>query len=191
MKKYLVLDVGGSAIKYAVMDAEKNIYERGKVPTPLDCLDSFVNSVQSLYNIYSDVSGIAILQVSVIKGLTLDGPILLPLLEDLPYLAKPLTDTERILAQQEADKWGVKLEDAAPISFIGTGANLNIAIECAMQRAADLLDMTVPQVMNRITISGGLEIGRAPGTVTATFRAPVEKLKKLGLWEMIKEQYSL
>ena len=138
-----------------------------------------------------DVSGIAILQVSVIKGLTLDGPILLPLLEDLPYLAKPLTDTERILAQQEADKWGVKLEDAAPISFIGTGANLNIAIECAMQRAADLLDMTVPQVMNRITISGGLEIGRAPGTVTATFRAPIEKLKKLGLWDMIKEQYSL
>ena len=59
MKKYLVLDVGGSAIKYAVMDAEKNIYERGKVPTPLDCLDSFVNSVQSLYNTYSDVSGIA------------------------------------------------------------------------------------------------------------------------------------
>ncbi len=30
VKKYLVLDVGGSAIKYAVMDAEKNIYERGK-----------------------------------------------------------------------------------------------------------------------------------------------------------------
>lgn len=59
MKKYLVLDVGGSAIKYAVMDAEKNIYERGKVPTPLDCLDSFVNSVESLYNTYSDVSGIA------------------------------------------------------------------------------------------------------------------------------------
>lgn len=51
--------------------------------------------------------------------------------------------------------------------------------------------MTVPQVMNRITISGGLEIGRAPGTVTATFRAPIEKLKKLGLWDMIKEQYSL
>ena len=123
--------------------------------------------------------------------MTLDGPILLPLLEDLPYLAKPLTDAERKLAQREADKWNVKLEEAAPISFIGTGSNLNIAIECAMQRAAELLDMTVPQVMNRITISGGLEIGRAPGTVTATFRAPIEKLKKLGLWNMIKEQYSL
>ena len=59
MKKYLVLDVGGSAIKYAVMDAEKNIYERGKVPTPLDCLEAFVKSIESLYNKYSDVSGIA------------------------------------------------------------------------------------------------------------------------------------
>lgn len=39
MKKYLVLDVGGSAIKYVIMDEEKNIYERGKKPTPLDCLD--------------------------------------------------------------------------------------------------------------------------------------------------------
>lgn len=59
MKKYLVLDVGGSAIKYAIMDEEKNIYERGKEPTPLDCLDSFVEAISSIYNRYSDVSGIA------------------------------------------------------------------------------------------------------------------------------------
>ena len=48
MKKYLVLDVGGSAIKYAVMDAEKNIYERGKVPTPLDCLDSLSTEIDNV-----------------------------------------------------------------------------------------------------------------------------------------------
>ena len=59
MKKYLVLDVGGSAIKYAIMDEEKNIYERGKEPTPLDCLESFVEAISSIYNRYSDVSGIA------------------------------------------------------------------------------------------------------------------------------------
>lgn len=59
MKKYLVLDVGGSAIKYAIMDEEKNIYERGKEPTPLDCLDSFVEAIGSIYDRYSDVSGIA------------------------------------------------------------------------------------------------------------------------------------
>ena len=59
MNKYLVLDVGGSAIKYAIMDEEKNIYERGKKPTPLDCLESFVEAIGSIYDRYSDVSGIA------------------------------------------------------------------------------------------------------------------------------------
>lgn len=59
MKKYLVLDVGGSSIKYAIMDEEKNIYERGKEPTPLDCLESFVNVIVSIYERFNDVSGIA------------------------------------------------------------------------------------------------------------------------------------
>lgn len=139
----------------------------------------------------TDVSGVAVLQVSVIKGLTLDGPILLPVPEDLPYLAKPLTEEETRIAEEEAKKWNVTLEKTAPVSFIGTGANLNEAIQCAMERAAGLLDMTVPQVMNRLTITGSLEIGRAPGTCTATFRAPVDKLKKAKLWELIKVQYGV
>ena len=39
-----------------------------------------------------DVSGTVTLQVEVIKGgLGIDGPVLLPLAEDLPYLARPLS----------------------------------------------------------------------------------------------------
>ena len=38
-----------------------------------------------------DVAGTATLEVHVIKGLTIDGPILFPRVEDLPYLARPLT----------------------------------------------------------------------------------------------------
>ena len=139
----------------------------------------------------TDVSGVAVLQVSVIKGLNLEGPVLIPLEEDLPYLAKPLSEEEKQVAAAEAEKWNVALEEAAPISFIGTGANLNAAIDSALNRAANLLGMTVPQVMNRVTITGGLEIGRAPGTCTATFRAPVAKLKELGLYDMIRAQYCL
>ncbi len=139
----------------------------------------------------TDVSGVAVLQVSVIKGLTLEGPVLIPVEEDLPYLAKPLSEEEKKVAAAEAGKWNVTLEESAPISFIGTGANLNAAIDSALQRAANLLGMTVPQVMNRVTITGGLEIGRAPGTCTATFRAPAAKLKELGLWELIRSQYVL
>lgn len=139
----------------------------------------------------ADVSGIVVLQVSVIKGLSLDGPVLLPVPQDLPFLAKPLSEEERILAETEAKKWNVKLEETAPVSFIGTGATLNDAIQCAMERAAGLLDMTVPQIMNRLTITGALEIGRAPGTCTATFRAPIAALKKAKLWELIKTQYGI
>ncbi|MBQ0059259.1 MAG: acetamidase/formamidase family protein, partial [Lachnospiraceae bacterium] len=69
----------------------------------------------------ADVCGIAVLQVSLIKGLNAQGPMLLPVPEDLPYLAKPLTAAEKAAAEMEAAKWGVELEESAPISFIGTG----------------------------------------------------------------------
>ena len=60
MKK-LVFDVGGSAIKYAIMDNDAHIYERGKELTPKDSLDSFLNVLKSVYEKYQDeVYGIAI-----------------------------------------------------------------------------------------------------------------------------------
>ncbi|MGD9567058.1 MAG: acetamidase/formamidase family protein [Sedimentibacter sp.] len=59
-----------------------------------------------------DVAGTVMLQVGIIKGLNIDGPILLPVTEDLPYLAKPLTELEKNIAKQEAQKWGIeKLEE--------------------------------------------------------------------------------
>ncbi len=36
-----------------------------------------------------DVSGTVTLQVHLIKGLAIEGPVLLPVVEDLPYLARP------------------------------------------------------------------------------------------------------
>lgn len=117
---------------------------------------------------------------------------LIPLEEDLPYLAKPITEKEYKIAKELAKKWGIeKLEKTAPISFIGTGVNLNEAIENGLQRASDVLGLSVPEVMNRVTINGAIEIGRAPGTVTVTFLAPVESLKKVGLYEIVKEHYGL
>lgn len=140
----------------------------------------------------ADVSAIVVLRVKVIKGLNIDGPIILPLEEDLPYLAKPFSVDERKNAIELAEKWEVeKLEDTAPISFVGTGLNLNEAVDNALERASDLLDISVPEVKNRATINGSIEIGRYPGTATATFLAPVELLKNAGLYELVKEQYRL
>ncbi len=47
--KYLVLDVGGTAIKYALMDKKAVVLERGQVATPLDSFDSFRTEIISLY----------------------------------------------------------------------------------------------------------------------------------------------
>ena len=47
----------------------------------------------------ADVAGTVTLQVEVIKGLGIDGPVLFPLAEDLPFLAKPLTAEERARAR--------------------------------------------------------------------------------------------
>ena len=61
MKKYLVLDIGGSAIKYAKMDEEATILEKGSVKTPLDKVESLIEVIGSLYDQYQDeVEGIAI-----------------------------------------------------------------------------------------------------------------------------------
>ena len=99
---------------------------------------------------------------------------------------------EKAIAKKEAEKWNQgKIEDSAPVAVIGSGANLNLAIDNGLQRTADLFDMTVPEVMNRVTITGAIEIGRAPGVVTISLRIPVEKLKQKGLWDLVRYQYHL
>jgi acetamidase/formamidase len=140
----------------------------------------------------ADVSGTVTLQVSVVKGLDLDGPLLFPVAEDLPYLARPLTDDERDAAETLAARHGAgPIEDSLPVSFVGTGPDLNSAVENGLARAAAVLDMPVPEVMNRATISGAIEIGRAPGVVQVTFRAPLEALAARGLDDLAREQYEL
>lgn len=140
----------------------------------------------------ADVAGTLTLQVHLLKGLTIEGPILFPLEEDLPFLARPLSAQERERAEKVAAAWGLtELEETAPISFIGSGANLNAATDNGLSRAAALLDMTIPEVMNRATITGAIEIGRHPGVVQVTFRAPLDRLEPLGLLPFVKDQYGI
>ena len=139
-----------------------------------------------------DVAGTATLEVHVIKGLKIDGPILFPVAEDLPYLARPLTAEELHAAKALAARHGIaKIEEDAPVTFIGTGANLNQATENGLQRAADILGLSVPEVMNRATIAGAIEIGRHPGVVRVTLRAPLKVLDEKGLGGYPRSLYGL
>jgi len=129
--------------------------------------------------------------VEVIKGLGIDGPLVLPLAEDLPYLARPLSAEERMRALALGRRYGVsELEESLPISVVGTGPDLNSATDNGLARAAELLEMSVPEVKNRATISGAIEIGRHPGVVQVTFRAPVDRLEARGLLGLASEQYA-
>jgi formamidase len=137
-----------------------------------------------------DVSGTVTLQVEVLKRLAIDGPVLFPLEEDLPFLAKPLSDEERERALALGRRYGVTdLEESLPISVIGTGPDLNSATDNGLGRAAELLALSLPEVKNRATISGAIEIGRLPGVVQVTFRAPVARLQACGLLGYATEQY--
>lgn len=139
-----------------------------------------------------DVSGSVTLQVEVVKNYPLDGPVLFPLFEDLPPMARPFTQAEQAKGAKLAAKWGVtQIEPLAPISVIGTAANLNDAIENGLARAALLLDVTVAEIRNRATINGAIEIGRAPGVIQVTFLAPLAKLDAVGLGGFAREQYGL
>ena len=137
-----------------------------------------------------DVSGTVTLEVELLKGRPLEGPVLFPLLEDLPPLARPFNQAEKARAQRLAAKWGIEnLEESAPISVIGSGPDLNKATEVGLRRAAELLSLTVPEVMNRATITGGIEIGRHPGVIQVTFLAPLSALEKASLLPFAEEQY--
>jgi acetamidase/formamidase len=136
-----------------------------------------------------DVSGMVTLRVEVLKDLPIDGPVLFPLAEDLPWLARPLSESERERALEVARRHGIQdLEETAPISVIGSGPDLNSATDNGLTRAAELLDMTVPEVMNRATVTGAIEIGRHPGVVQVTFRAPVDRLERCGLLNYALDQ---
>jgi len=142
----------------------------------------------------TDVAAVTVLRVELIKGLNIEGPVLLQVPEDLPFLARPLSMDEfeqaiSILQDNGAELDAV-IEDSLPIAFVGTGANLNEAIDNAMQRAASLLGISFDEVRNRVTISGGIDIGRAPGTVTVTLRVPVEMLESEELASLIAAKYS-
>ena len=136
-----------------------------------------------------DVSGAVTLQVEVVRGLAIDGPVIFPVEEDLPFLARPLSAAEQERALAIARRYGMDaLEDSLPISVVGTGPDLNSATDNGLARAAELLDMPVPEVMNRATIAGAVEIGRHPGVVQVTFRAPAERLEARGLLGYAAEQ---
>lgn len=140
----------------------------------------------------TDVSGETEVSVEVIKNLTLDGPILLQNLEDLPEMARPFTKEQKLKIQALAAHWGqASIEENAPITFVASGENLNEATETGLRRAAKITGLAYEEILNRATITGSIEISRLPGVVRVTFMCPMHILDQIGIGHLAREKYNL
>lgn len=138
----------------------------------------------------TDIGARLVVRVEVIKGLALDGPILLPPADDLPFLARPFTADEVARAKALAETNRTRLEGPVlPIQVLGSGPFINAAVDNGVERAAKLLGMTADEVKNRATISGAIEIGRLPGFVQVNLLVPRERLERMGISHLVEAQY--
>jgi predicted NBD/HSP70 family sugar kinase len=54
MANYLTVDVGGTNIKYAIMNDKGEILEKGEIPTPYEGLEVFIDTIVDLYNQFAE-----------------------------------------------------------------------------------------------------------------------------------------
>ena len=139
----------------------------------------------------TDVTARSVVEVSVIKGLNLEGPIVLPPEEDLPPLARPWREDEWENVIHLARRFDIEPEPVAPVQIIGSGPTINDAAQRGFERAAKLFGMSVEEVKNRVTISGAVEIGRLPGIVQVSMQVPIRILERLGIDEIVVKHYKL
>ena len=140
----------------------------------------------------TDVSGTVTMDVEVIEDVDLDGPVLLPNEEDLPFISAPYSDEEVAAGDDLGAEHGVDVDtDAAPIQVIGSGATVNDATQNAFDRAGTLLGMSEGEVRGRCTFTGGVQIGRLPGVVQLDMLVPADVLEESGLDGVTREQYDL
>ena len=140
----------------------------------------------------TDVSGVTEVQVEVIKGLAIDGPILLQRPDDLPPMARPMNREQRQAVKMLAARFGQSfIEENGPITFIGSGRTLNDATHNGVDRAAKVTGLSAEEILNRATIAGSIEISRLPGVVRVTFMCPLTILDRLGIGALVREQYAI
>lgn len=66
--KILTIDIGGTFIKYALMNEEMEIMNKGKVATPTTCREDLIETIGQIYDDMKDINGIAISMPGIIDS---------------------------------------------------------------------------------------------------------------------------
>lgn len=164
--EYLVLDVGGSAIKYALMNDELEFLEKGQVPTPKTSLEDFKKEVQNLYQKYQErVDGIAMSLPGLINKKTnkmqIPGALLYNQDVDILKELKSVT-TDRLTIENDAKcaalcevvYGSLKDSQVGAVCIIGTGIGGGISkqpilleyLQKSLDKIYQSIDVPIPQV---------------------------------------------
>lgn len=132
MEKYLVFDIGGSSVKFALMNKDK-IFEKDKFTTPKDSLKKLVDLMKEVISHYSDqISGIALSMPGVIRpedGYVLDGGAISyfkgssvkALLEEETSFTVEIENDSKSAAQGELWKGNLRKAQSGVMLVLGTG----------------------------------------------------------------------
>ncbi len=137
-----------------------------------------------------DISARVTLRVKIIKGFALEGPVIIPRPDLVDQRFQPFTEAEYATASALLKKEPAQMEKRFPVQVVGSGQNLNLAIENAVERAAKLTGLPPDEIKNLATVCGEVSIGRTSGTVFLTMLLTETVLKKIGLFEMVTQQLS-
>jgi len=144
--KYKVLDIGGSAIKYALMTKELEFIEKGNIPTPMDNIESFVEAIGKLYDQYKDnIEGMAISMPGVIdseKGYAYTGGHLeynsgkeiVKILQERCKAKITIENDGKCAALAEAWKGSLKNYNDGVVIVLGTGVGGGIVRDKKMHK---------------------------------------------------------
>lgn len=129
----LCIDVGGSFIKYALADEQRALTEHGKIPTPYDGVEAYLQALERIYRQFAGrVCGIALAVPGIIdsaKGVCLtagslryaDGLALAPELEQRCGVPVSIMNDAKCAALAEAT-WGALADCRDGIVIVlGTG----------------------------------------------------------------------
>lgn len=142
---YLTIDVGGTNIKYALMDAEANIIEKGEIPTPYDGLETFLDTLEEIYKKYPEVEACAISapgKIDSVRGFTytsgalryFDNYDLRGALEERMGIPVSIENDAKCAALAELWKGSLQGYENAIVIVLGTGIGGALIIDGKLYR---------------------------------------------------------
>ena len=134
--KVMVFDVGGTEIKYSVMDEQLNRTDTGSTPTPADSQEHFLNTLWEIYLPHKgEVDGIALSLPGFIdaeQGVVKGGGAL-----SLAYNVVWIENDGKAAAIAELERGALKGCRNAAVFIIGTGVGGGLIIDGKLVRGRD------------------------------------------------------